>query len=189
MEVQFVHSTDLEDKILDKVLFYSLLHGWSEVSLAKALVACHLSKDIRFRIFDGRLETMTQHLAKLFNRQLREHASQMNLGTLGIMDQIEKLIMMRFHIILPHREAMRKVLVYLSWPTRLSLASKLLWSIADEIWFITGDTATDWDYYSKRLSLSWIYSKSTFFWLSDQSEDYVRTLYFVRRQIRSLLIL
>ena len=45
---------------------------------------------------------------------------------------------------------------FLALPTNADLGLKLAWESADHLWHWAGDTATDWNHYSKRTILSGI---------------------------------
>ena len=54
--------------------------------------------------------------------------------------------------------------------------------LADEIWFLAGDVAVDPSWYTKRASLSAIYTASELFMTNDQSPDFQDTREFLRRR-------
>lgn len=64
-------------------------------------------------------------------------------------------------------------------PTSLQELAKL----ADEIWFLVGDTAVDPSWYTKRASLSTIYASTELFMTTDTSEDFIETRKFLRRRL------
>jgi ubiquinone biosynthesis protein COQ9 len=51
-------------------------------------------------------------------------------------------------------EASRRCAAFLASPTNADLGLKLAWETADQLWVWAGDTATDWNHYSKRAILS-----------------------------------
>ena len=55
------------------------------------------------------------------------------------------------------------------------LALRIGWRSADLMWRIAGDTATDYNHYTKRLILSGVYGSTLLAWLDDQSEDWSET--------------
>ena len=50
--------------------------------------------------------------------------------------------------------AVRRSLAFLALPGNAPLASRLMWATADQLWRWAGDTATDFNHYSKRAILS-----------------------------------
>jgi ubiquinone biosynthesis protein COQ9 len=51
--------------------------------------------------------------------------------------------------------------------------------LADEIWFLAGDTSVDASWYTKRASLSAVYSASEVFMTQDRSPNFAETEQFV----------
>jgi ubiquinone biosynthesis protein COQ9 len=58
--------------------------------------------------------------------------------------------------------------------------------LADEIWFLAGDTSVDSSWYTKRASLSAIYSASEVFMTQDESPNYVETEQFLDGRLADL---
>ena len=64
----------------------------------------------------------------------------------------------------------------------------MLFSISDEIWFLSGDKSTDFNYYSKRIILMNIYLSSFLYSLSDKSDNFEKTKSFIEKQINQVLV-
>lgn len=56
--------------------------------------------------------------------------------------------------------------------------------LSDEIWFLAGDTSVDTSWYTKRASLSLIYSSTEVFMTQDTSADFVETERFLDRRLQ-----
>ena len=55
------------------------------------------------------------------------------------------------------------------------------------MWRIAGDTATDYNHYSKRLILSGVYGSTLLAWLDDQSEGWSETGAFLDRRLAGVM--
>src|SRR3546814_16617611 len=55
------------------------------------------------------------------------------------------------------------------------------------MWYAAGDTATDWNFYSKRALLAAVYSSTLLYWLNDRSEGFVDTWGFLDRRIGDVM--
>ena len=73
---------------------------------------------------------------------------------LKIRERIRALIWFRLETTGPAREAVRSALSILAMPQNVPLALRTGWRSADLMWRLAGDTATDFNHYSKRLILS-----------------------------------
>lgn len=69
----------------------------------------------------------------------------------------------------------------------ISKAGLMLFNVSDEIWHLSGDTSTDFNYYSKRIILMNIYFASFVYFLRDNSVEYVKTKDFIDKQISYVL--
>lgn len=68
-------------------------------------------------------------------------------------------------------------------PSYVPASLKELALLSDEIWFLAGDKAVDSSWYTKRASLSMIYSSSELFMTNDTSPDFVDTRSFLSRRL------
>ena len=55
------------------------------------------------------------------------------------------------------------------------------------MWRWAGDTATDYNYYSKRLILSGVIASTRLYWFDDDSEDFAKTRTFLERRIENVM--
>jgi ubiquinone biosynthesis protein COQ9 len=65
-----------------------------------------------------------------------------------------------------------QALAIMAQPTYVPASLAELARLADEIWFLAGDTSVDSSWYTKRASLSAIYSASEVFMTQDTSTDF-----------------
>ncbi len=85
------------------------------------------------------------------------------------------------------REVTRRALNLLAQPQHAALSAKLLWQAADAMWRAAGDTATDYNHYTKRAILSAIYSATLLHWTQDDGEDFAATRAFIDRRIDGVM--
>jgi ubiquinone biosynthesis protein COQ9 len=62
-----------------------------------------------------------------------------------------------------------------------------LYRTVDAIWQVAGDTATDWNFYTKRLLLAGVYGSTLLFWLDDKSEGFAATWAFLERRLADVM--
>jgi ubiquinone biosynthesis protein COQ9 len=75
----------------------------------------------------------------------------------------------------------------LAQPQNLSLAARLSWRAVDRIWRVAGDTAADFNHYTKRATLLGVYSSTVLTWLDDDSPEYAETRAFLDRRIEDVM--
>ncbi|MGN6058855.1 MAG: COQ9 family protein [Sphingomicrobium sp.] len=109
------------------------------------------------------------------------------LAGMKIREKIRSLVWKRFEIMGPAREAVRRALAILAMPQNLPLALRISWRTADRMWHIAGDTSTDFNHYTKRMTLGVVYASTLLVWLDDQSEDWSDTAAFLGRRIDDVM--
>ena len=109
------------------------------------------------------------------------------IAAMKVRDRIRRLIWFRLETMAPAREAVRTGLSILAMPQNLPLALKAGWRSADLMWRLAGDTATDYNHYTKRLTLSGVYASTLLAWLDDRSEDWHETSAFLDRRLADVM--
>ena len=115
------------------------------------------------------------------------HFTPERMAELKIRERIRALIWFRLEVMAPAREAVRTGLSILAKPHNLPLAAKAGWRSADLMWRMAGDTATDYNHYTKRLILSAVYASTLLAWLDDQSEGWMETGAFLDRRLAGVM--
>ena len=121
------------------------------------------------------------------DRALEAYFTPERLAGLKIRDKIRALVWRRLEIMSPAREAVRRALAILAMPQNLPQALRISWRSADTMWRIAGDTSTDFNHYTKRITLGAVYSSTMLVWLDDQSEAWSETAAFLDRRIDNVM--
>ena len=85
------------------------------------------------------------------------------------------------------REAVRSALSVLAMPQNLALAARIGWRSANLMWRLAGDTSTDFNHYTKRMTLGAVYGSTLLAWLDDQTEGWTDTAAFLERRIDDVM--
>ena len=109
------------------------------------------------------------------------------VAAMKIRDRIRSLIWFRLEATGPAREAVRSALAILAMPQNVPLGLKTGWRSADLMWRLAGDTATDFNHYTKRLTLSGVYTATLLAWLDDESEGWADTAAFLDRRLADVM--
>jgi ubiquinone biosynthesis protein COQ9 len=131
----------------------------------------------------GMVDTYIQEV----DRGLEAYFTPDRIGALKIREKIRALIWRRFEIMGPAREAVRRALAILAMPQNLPLALRISWRTADHMWRIAGDNSTDFNHYTKRMTLGAVYASTLLVWLDDQSEGWADTAAFLYRRIDDVM--
>jgi ubiquinone biosynthesis protein COQ9 len=121
------------------------------------------------------------------DRALEAAFTPEQLAGMKIRERIRALIWKRLEIMGPAREAVRRALAILAMPQNVPLAMQASWRTADRMWRLAGDTSTDFNHYTKRITLGAVYGSTLLVWLDDQSEGWSDTAAFLDRRIDNVM--
>jgi ubiquinone biosynthesis protein COQ9 len=121
------------------------------------------------------------------DRALQTWFTPKRLEKLKIREKIRALVWRRLEIMAPAREAVRRALAILAMPQNVPQALRTSWRTADLMWRIAGDTATDFNHYTKRMTLGAVYASTLLVWLNDESEGWSETSAFLDRRIDDVM--
>jgi len=109
------------------------------------------------------------------------------IAAMKVRDRIRSQLWFRLETMAPAREALRSALAILAMPHNAPRALKIGWRTADLMWRNAGDTATDFNHYTKRLTLGAVYGSTLVVWLDDQSEGFADTAAFLDRRLGDVM--
>ena len=121
------------------------------------------------------------------DRALEAWFTPKRLAGMKIREKIRALVWRRLEIMGPAREAVRRALAILAMPQNLPLGLRISWRTADLMWCIAGDTSTDFNHYTKRMTLGALYGSTLLAWLDDESEGWSDTAAFLDRRIDNVM--
>ena len=109
------------------------------------------------------------------------------IRAMKIRERIRALVWHRLEIMGPAREAIRRALAILAMPQNVPLALRTSWRTADQMWHLAGDTSTDFNHYTKRMTLGAVYGSTLLAWLDDQTDGWADTAAFLDRRIDNVM--
>lgn len=95
---------------------------------------------------------------------------------LGITATLKTAIEHKIDFKLEHKGAFKKIFQYLLTPPHPFLSMKLAFKTVNRFWYLAGDQSTDYNYYSKRLLLLYVYIPTMVYLLTkDKTKEDVVT--------------
>lgn len=161
--------------------------GFSNEALAGAATRLGVDIDVAKLAFPGGARDMVDAWFADIDARMAERWPAEKLATLKIRERITTLVETRIALLAPNRESLRRALALLALPTNAPHAAKLGWRAADLMWKLAGDTATDFNHYSKRTILGAVYGSTMAVFLNDESEDFAETRAFLARRIDQVM--
>ena len=161
--------------------------GWSMTAVTAAAEMHDIDPDLARLAFTQGAVDMIDHWFALIDVEMESRLPPARLAAMKIRERITALVEARIDIIAPNREALRRAVTILAMPQNAPRAVRLGWRTVDRMWRLAGDTATDYNHYTKRLTLSAVYASTMSVLLDDDSEDLVETRAFLSRRIDGVM--
>ena len=178
---------ELREQLAPEIAANAAFDGWSPEALDLAADALAIDHDVARLAFPGGAPDMIDAwFAHVDVAMLAAHPADA-LGNMKIRDRIAVLVEARLDAMAPDRESLRRALAILALPTNLLRAARLGWRTVDRLWRAAGDTATDWNHYTKRGLLLGVYGTTTAVFLDDESEGLADTRAFLARRIGEVM--
>ena len=166
---------------------HAAFDGWTEEALAMAAEELGVPPGRARLAFPGGAIEMVDAWFDWIDKAMLITFPPERIAQMKIRERIRDLILFRFETMRPHREALRRALAVLAMPQNLAAAARLAWRSADRLWRLAGDTATDFNHYSKRAILVGVYGSTTLVFLDDNDEDLAETRAFLGRRIDDVM--
>src|SRR6476469_2669300 len=165
----------------------AVFDGWTKAAVDSAATQLGIDPvQARLAMPKGQAGLIDCYIQEV-DRGLSAWFTHERLAGMKIREKIRSLVWRRLEIMGPAREAVRPGLAILAMPQNVPLALRISWRTADLIWRIAGDTSTDFNNYTKRMTLGAVYGSTLLVWLDDQSEGWADTAAFLDRRIDDVM--
>lgn len=161
--------------------------GWSEAAVRAAADEIGVDHDVALLAVKDSAMDMIDAWIEGVDLELAARLPADRLATMKIRDRITALLATRLEIMAPDRESLRRAMAIMAMPQNLAKAAKIGWRSADRMWRLAGDTASDFNHYTKRMTLSAVYGSVLTVFVNDDSEDFTDTRRFLDRRIDNVM--
>ncbi len=178
---------EMRSLLAPHVARHAAFDGWGDGAVAAAAADCGLDAGLA-RIAMGK--SPTDHIDAWFahvDGAMRAALPVETLSQMGMTRRITALIEARLDILSPEREGLRRAIAILALPTNAAHAARLAWRSADAMWRQAGDTASDFNHYTKRMTLGAVYTSTIAVFINDDSENQAETRAFLARRIANVM--
>ena len=176
-------------QLIEAVLNHIPFDGWSEASLKMAAADCGVSEAELTTLFPAGIADAIAAYGAWADEKMKAaflDRFEAELSVMPVHKKIRTLILIRLKQAAPHKEVVRRTMAVLARPQHAKLAAKLLYDTVDVMWRTAGDTSTDYNFYTKRATLSAVYSATLLAFLADNSADMAKTEAFLDRRLADI---
>lgn len=178
---------ELRPLLARKLAENAVFDGWSDEALAMAAEQVDIPADRARLVFAGGPAQMIDAWFDAIDRDMAAAFPSDRIAAMKIRARIRDLVLFRIDAVAANREALRRALAILALPRNGLEGPRLAWRAADRMWRLAGDTATDFNHYSKRTILAGLYSATLLVFLEDDSEGWAETKGFLDRRIDDVM--
>jgi len=165
----------------------AIFDGWSDAALINASAAKGVDPAVARLAFPGGPIDMIAAWIAAVDARMEQAFDREVLAQMPIRERIRALVWFRLEAVTGLEEALRRSLAIQAMPQNLARTARLAWRSADAMWRLAGDTATDYNHYTKRAILAGIYAATLAVFVDDESDGKAATRAFLDRRIEGVM--
>ena len=178
---------EIRDALAPGIADNAAFDGWSDAARDMAADGAGIDRDVARLAFPGGAVAMIDAWFAAIDRQMADALPPETLAAMKIRARIAALVEARLDAVAINREALRRALAILALPQNVARAARLGWRSVDLMWRMAGDTATDYNHYTKRTILLGVYGATVTVFLDDDSDGHADTRAFLSRRIDGIM--
>ncbi len=178
---------EVREYLAPKLAAQAAFDGWSETAVLAAAEVEGVDADLARLAFNEGPVDMIDAWFRSIDAAMAEKLPPEILESMKVRERITALVEARLEMLETDREGLRRAQAVLAAPPNLRKAARLGWRAADRMWRLAGDTATDYNHYTKRALLSAVYASTLSVFMDDESEDFADTRAFLARRIENVM--
>jgi len=171
------------DRLIEAMLPDVAFDGWSRGALRTAARRLVMPAEEALALFRRGAPDLVAGFSGWADRRMLDWYEAAPAESGGTTARIKRALDLRFEVVAPWREAVRRALSVLALPPHAVLGLRLLYDTVDGIWYAAGDASTDFSFYTKRATLAGVYTATLMYWLEDRSDDFAETRAFIDRRL------
>lgn len=178
---------DLRVQLAPAVADAAAFDGWSEAAVRAAAQQHGVDPAAAVFAFSGGAMQMIDAWIASIDAAMIAALPQEQLAGLKVRERIRALVQFRLDAIAGQKEALRRAQAIMAMPQNAPRSLQLGWRSADAMWRQAGDTASDYNHYTKRVTLGAIYAATLAVYVGDHSEGSADTRAFLDRRIDGIM--
>ncbi len=173
-------------QLLEAALTHVPFDGWSEATFQEAIRDTGIDKTVARAVCPRGAVDLAVAFHMQGDEKMLERIAETDMSGMKFRDKVATAVRLRLEII-EDKEAVRRGATLFTLPLYAADGAKLIWGTSNKIWTALGDTSTDYNWYTKRATLSGVYSSTVLYWLGDNSPDHAATWEFLDRRIGDVM--
>ena len=173
-------------QLLDAALLHVPFDGWSEATFKAAVSDTGLSPTVARAVCPRGALDLAVAFHKRGDAAMVAAVKAADFSQMKFRDKVAAAVRFRLEAV-TDKEAVRRGATLFALPIHAVEGARLVWGTADDIWEVLGDSSDDINWYTKRATLSGVYSATVLYWLGDDSPGHMATSAFLDRRIDEVM--
>ena len=165
----------------------AIFDGWSKTAVATAARSEGVDPAVAALAFSGGAMDMIAAWIAAVDAAMEQTFAGDALAGLSVRARIRRLVGFRLEALAGREEALRRALAIMAMPQNAARSLRLGWASADAMWRLAGDTASDYNHYSKRAILAGVYAATLAVLATDESAGRAETYAFLDRRLADIM--
>ena len=176
----------VKSQLLDAALAHVPFDGWSDATFRAAIADAELDDTLARSVCPRGSVDLAIAFHKRGDDAMAARLHETDLSAMKFREKVTAAVRFRLEAI-EDKEAVRRGSTLFALPHLAGDGARLIWGTADRIWTELGDTSDDINWYTKRATLSGVYSATVLYWLGDDSVEHQATWAFLDRRIADVM--
>lgn len=170
------------DRLVDAMLELAPESGWTHAGLAKAAEKAGLTQGQALLAAPNGLADVLEAFGKRAARAAGAAINGPEAAALKVREKVRAGVKGWLAALAPHKAAVKRAA---ATPANLLTGPKGLWAASDAMWSALGDKSTDYNWYTKRMTLVAVLGATLAAWLGTEDEAQVDA--FLDRRIENVM--
>lgn len=177
----------MREELAPRIAAAAAFDGWSARAVAGAAAELGADPDVAAYAFRGGAMDMIDAWIAHVDARMESAFPEGVLAALPVRERIRRLVAFRLGALAGLEESLRRALAIMAMPHNAPRMLRLGWRSADRMWRLAGDTANDYNHYTKRAILAGVYAATLAVFVDDDSEGKAETRAFLDRRIEGIM--
>ncbi|WP_299025629.1 COQ9 family protein [uncultured Sulfitobacter sp.] len=178
--------TSPKDLLVQAAMMHVPFDGWSQATFDAAIDDSGVERAVAESVCPRGAVDLALHYHALGDAAMLVRLAEADLEEMKFRDRVAAAVRFRLEAV-EDKEAVRRGTTLFALPMYAPDGAKAIWGTADAIWNALGDTSDDVNWYTKRATLSGVYSSTVLYWLGDSSDGHADTWAFLDRRIENVM--
>ena len=178
--------SDLLATLLEAAKAHVPFDGWSEAAFQAAAADAGIDEGLARAACPRGAVGLALAYHEAGDAEMLRRLAEADLDGLRFRDKVALAVRLRLEAV-EDKELVRRGMTLFSLPHYAPEGAQAVWRTCDRIWTALGDSANDINWYTKRMTLSGVYSATLLYWLGDTSEGHEASWAFLDRRIDDVM--